>query len=500
MSGRSIPKCEPAATPLDSETETNLAELAAFFSARSGDQLSTQLSVDLALEIVLNEIVEQACSATGATGAAVMLARDSEMVCRATSGITAPELGSRLDSESGLTAECMRTHVIQRCDDALLDPLADAEASRNLGVRSVIVVPLLHQAGLAGVLEVFSSSRAAFSNRDEGTLRVLGQRILKNLDAREQLNAISAEAIANPPAAAVARETRGQEALAGAGASISVEASVEEIPVESLRKMLANQTFDQTVANQEDEFVTPTVLDTPKDGINPLTLSLAAACMICALLIVALVAIRATSHKTRVLGAERTTSGANRAPAPSNTAVDASGAAFSKPPISPTPAPQDVPAGNGASPAGQSGTSEPPAATTTLSAGAVPAGGLVVYDNGQEIFRMLPGTAKPAQSSAPGATDLVELSAEAAAASLLHRVEPEYPEEARQQRLQGPVVLQVHIGRDGSVESATQISGQDILGKAAVAAVRQWRFKPHLIHGQPVPAQTRIILNFRMAQ
>src|SRR4030081_4122885 len=74
-------------------TPSNLTELAASFATKNGGALSPELSADLALEIVLNEIADQACLATGATGAAIMLRVKSEMVCRASSGNTAPPLG-----------------------------------------------------------------------------------------------------------------------------------------------------------------------------------------------------------------------------------------------------------------------------------------------------------------------------------------------------------------------------------------------------------------------
>src|SRR5580700_797460 len=167
-------------------TESDLGELAALFATHSGGGLSIAASADLALEIVLNEIVEQACVATGATGAAIVLVRDGEMVCHASSGANAPELGAPIGGESGLTAECIRTRQLQRCDDALADPRADAEASRSLGVRSVLIVPLLRRSELVGLLEVFSARPAAFGDRDEHTLEVLGQRILNNLERASQ--------------------------------------------------------------------------------------------------------------------------------------------------------------------------------------------------------------------------------------------------------------------------------------------------------------------------
>jgi len=69
----------------------------------------------------------------GCDGAAVLFERNGEMVCRATCGTNAPELGTRLDSESGLTAECVRTQQVQHCDDAQADPRANLEASHELG-------------------------------------------------------------------------------------------------------------------------------------------------------------------------------------------------------------------------------------------------------------------------------------------------------------------------------------------------------------------------------
>src|SRR3984893_5883548 len=101
----------------DSRFEADFVHLAACLAAQTGGGLSRELSNELALEIVLNEVVEQACLTTGATGAAVALERDGEMVCRGSSGATAPALGSPLDAASGLSGECIRTRRTQRSDD-----------------------------------------------------------------------------------------------------------------------------------------------------------------------------------------------------------------------------------------------------------------------------------------------------------------------------------------------------------------------------------------------
>ena len=129
-------KSEAAASsvPPEPHFENDFAVLAARLSAPGEGGLPPEFSAELALEIVLNEIVEKACLSTGATGAAIVMRRDGEMVCRASSGSTAPDLGSQLDEESGLSGECIQTRKTQRCDDAPDDPRVDREASLRLGV------------------------------------------------------------------------------------------------------------------------------------------------------------------------------------------------------------------------------------------------------------------------------------------------------------------------------------------------------------------------------
>jgi protein TonB len=71
-----------------------------------------------------------------------------------------------------------------------------------------------------------------------------------------------------------------------------------------------------------------------------------------------------------------------------------------------------------------------------------------------------------------------------------------YPPEGVAQKLQGPVVLQAVIARDGSVEDLKLVRGYFILGRAAIAAVKQWRFQPYSINGHAAATQTVITINF----
>jgi len=79
---------------------------------------------------------------------------------------------------------------------------------------------------------------------------------------------------------------------------------------------------------------------------------------------------------------------------------------------------------------------------------------------------------------------------------LIHRVEPEYPAQALAQRLEGPVVLQAWIGKDGTVRDVKLLTGYFLLGRAAFDAVKQWRFKPFTQNGTVQDFQTTIRLNF----
>jgi TonB family protein len=93
-------------------------------------------------------------------------------------------------------------------------------------------------------------------------------------------------------------------------------------------------------------------------------------------------------------------------------------------------------------------------------------------------------------------TEPVAVSEETARALLIHTVNPMYPPEALAQKLHGPVVLQAVIGRDGSVEDLKIVRGYFILGRAAIAAVKQWRFQPYSLGGHAAATQTVVTINF----
>ena len=82
---------------------------------------------------------------------------------------------------------------------------------------------------------------------------------------------------------------------------------------------------------------------------------------------------------------------------------------------------------------------------------------------------------------------------------LIHQVKPSYPALARQARIQGTVVLQAVIGKDGNIQNLKVVSGHPMLAPAALEAVKQWKYKPYYLNGEPVEVDTTINVNFTLA-
>ncbi|HYM07165.1 MAG TPA: TonB family protein [Terriglobales bacterium] len=81
---------------------------------------------------------------------------------------------------------------------------------------------------------------------------------------------------------------------------------------------------------------------------------------------------------------------------------------------------------------------------------------------------------------------------------IIKKVQPVYPPQARQMHLEGTVELQANVAESGSIASVKQLSGDRVLGRAAMDAVRQWKYKPYYLNGQPVEVETQITVNFKL--
>jgi GAF domain-containing protein len=128
---------------------------------------------ELDLEPGISVIAEKAQAMTRASGAAIALRRGNEIICRARTGHTAPDIGCRLQTDRGLSADCVRTGEVVLCPDTEYNPRVDLATCRHLGVRSILVAPLRHFRRTLGVFEVLSSRPNAFDQNDVATMQFL---------------------------------------------------------------------------------------------------------------------------------------------------------------------------------------------------------------------------------------------------------------------------------------------------------------------------------------
>ncbi len=131
------------------------------------------------LDAALQLLAERAQYITGATGAAIALRHigQHDMLCRATAGPNAPELGALLSTEFGLSGESVRTQQSLRCDNAETDGRVNRESCHDLGIASVLVTPVLSDGEVLGVFELFSGQANAFGDRDVAALERLAEMV-----------------------------------------------------------------------------------------------------------------------------------------------------------------------------------------------------------------------------------------------------------------------------------------------------------------------------------
>jgi len=437
----------PDATPQEAKPPDRAA---AFFSSsdlKDVTQVAETLAAhgggipsgELALDLVLNSLVEQARDASAATEAAIALIRDGEMVCRATTAENAPDLGMRIDTESGLVGDCLRSGQLQQCLDTETDARVNAEACRRLGVRSMLIAPLVDAGGVFGILQIFSAQPNAFGEREISRVQALVPRIA---------------------------ESKREAEVGITVAPATVEPDRTKAPMPEL-----DNASDDRGGRLEPDFM-------PEEPQSSKGNEIWSAILV-VLIIAAAVLLGVVVGWRGAMKEGASASPSNRR-TPSVTGANSAENAPSEPQTPPaatpeSPAPAFAPAAKAAVPASSP---EPPT------------GGLIVTENGKVIYR----------TPAPGSAGASRASGAAARSGtwLVHRVQPEYPSEARAQNLQGAVVLDIQIQGDGTVGDINVASGDPILAKAAVQAVKQWRYKPYFVDGHAVESQARISMRFTL--
>jgi len=138
----------------------------------------------------------------------------------------------------------------------------------------------------------------------------------------------------------------------------------------------------------------------------------------------------------------------------------------------------------------------PPAMASSGVVGGVP-GGIPGGQMGGVIGGIISST--PVAVPKVATPQRVRVSAGVTSGLKVKDVKPVYPPLARQARIQGTVVLHAVISKDGSIEGLTLVSGHPMLAPAAIDAVKQWRYKPYLLNGEPVEVDTEVMVNFTLS-
>src|SRR5882762_5822 len=166
------------------------------------------------LDAALQLLAERAQYITGATGAALALSEGEEMICRASAGTSGPAVGARLQVRSGLSGESIARKQLLRCDNAETDPRVNLETCRQLGIASIVVLPLLTRSGeVRGIFELFSDHAHAFEERDLIALERMGDLTLTALDLAERRPRVVAPPASSPQPAPMVPEPQDDESL-----------------------------------------------------------------------------------------------------------------------------------------------------------------------------------------------------------------------------------------------------------------------------------------------
>jgi len=131
------------------------------------------------------EIIVAKALRTWASGAAIVLQEDGRFVCQASTGPSAPPVGTILEVDSGLSGLCLKTGSLFVCGDAESDPRVNQEACRTFGIRSFVTAPIVCEGQISGLLEVFSRETDAFDHGEVTFLLELAECVVSTIRVRE---------------------------------------------------------------------------------------------------------------------------------------------------------------------------------------------------------------------------------------------------------------------------------------------------------------------------
>ena len=491
-------------------------------------------------------VAQRAQAFTNASGVAIALSEGNadEIVCRARSGASAPEVGAALRVEGTFTGLCIQTGKELRCDDCETDTRVDTAAIRALGIRSMVVTPIREENRVVGVLAAFAPTPHAFTITHVAVLKTMGDQISallqKERRAREEnpqaeaprqaAPAIIAKPVAAPtpaqtqpptqapPAVVIKPSSSAPRAAATAPARVEPIKStpLEVVPLamppkkEEKRVDTASRanfgTFDSVAA--EDK----------KSGSRFMMIGVVAVLVIAAASTFAFLKMQ----KPKTAAPQPTQEAANVPPAtiaPTGNAQPASSSASTSASAAPstiampsaTKSVAEKPSAKrveekSSTQAEKPVAAEKPASVATF--GSTGASRIVKQNSAQVAPEVAPAfvadsgntsaplsnLARPTASSAPSAAAIEQSQLEPL--QVLRAGPLVYPAIAKARSITGPAVVQVTVGKDGKPHDPKFISGQPVFKDAAIQAVMGYVFKPARLNGQAIEQATTIRLNF----
>ena len=398
-------------------------------------------SSELVIDLVLHDLAEEARSAVSGSGAAIALDRHGELVCRAAAGSTAPDLGIRLNTRSGLSALCIREGLPQLCRDTENDDRVDAAACRELGVRCIGVVPVFSGDTIIGIFQVFSREPDAFSTAHLSKLQELAGLVADSVRKSQQEVRVEPVLPSENPTP--------QEPLSIA--AIMKKAAPHDPGMKFLRGIVIGLAILVAVLLGYD-------IGWHKARANkplPLTLD----------------TVPIAEEQPAQSIPQSTKSNGQGVGSPTQTAKPAKRAS------------SDLPTQGGL---------------------IISQNGKVIYRQGPTTSNIATKAVEEPRSNAvidgndglnPASPSLQGGITEG---KLIHRVQPKYPPQAVEQHVQGPVVLHGTVGTDGILHDLAVVRGDPALSPAALEAVQQWRYEPYKRDGAPIAMPIDITIDFNL--
>jgi TonB family protein len=489
-------------------------------------------------------VAQRAQAFTNASGVAIALSEGNadEIVCRARSGASAPEVGAALRIDGTFTGLCIQTGKELRCDDCETDTRVDTAAIRALGIRSMVVTPIREDNRVVGVLAAFAPTPHAFTITHVAVLKTMADQISallqKERRAREEnpqaeppkaaAPAITAKPVvvptqapAAPPAVVIKSLPSAPRAAAAAPAPAKVEP--KSVPLEVVPLAMPTRKEEKRVdAAPRANFGTFDSMSTEdkKPGNRFMMIGVVAVLVIAAASTFAF--LKMQKPKTATPQSTQETANvppvANPAPSAgtqpvspvvngttSSPSATSTVAMPSTKPVAEKPSAKRVEEKSSAQ-AEKAVPAEKPVAVATL--GSTGTSRIARQNSGAPTPEVTPSfTADSGSASAPlsSLARPVSSSAPSAAAIEQSQLEPlqvirtgplVYPAIARARGITGPAVVQVTVGKDGKPFNPKFISGQPVFKDAAFQAVMGYVFKPAKLNGQPIEQSTTIRLNF----